>query len=160
MTLVLGSSSRWRQLLFRRHFPEQHTDFVSPDIDEKAIRDADAQVLTRLIANAKADALVERLGRDDPAMCAAGALLICMDQVVRCEGVIREKPESAQQARSFIQSYARGAVAECVNGVVVHNLRSGARVEANEIATVEFAPIPESVIDEAIAKGDIFSSAG
>jgi septum formation protein len=93
MKFILGSSSQWRQILFQRHFPEQEAIFLSPEIDERAIRHQDAETLTRLIANAKADALVHRLGEQDE-----DVLLICMDQVVRCQGSIREKPESAKQA--------------------------------------------------------------
>ena len=37
---------------------------MSPDIDEKAIRHRDARTLTLLIANAKADALVEQLNKE------------------------------------------------------------------------------------------------
>ncbi|KAL3918158.1 MAG: hypothetical protein SGPRY_006121, partial [Prymnesium sp.] len=64
------------------------------------------------------------------------------------------------QARDFLQSYSLGAQAECINGIVVHDLQTGYRCEANETATVSFSPIPEHVIDEAIAKGSIFDSAG
>jgi predicted house-cleaning NTP pyrophosphatase (Maf/HAM1 superfamily) len=60
MRVVLGTSSRWRRQLWRQHFDELECEFEAPDIDEKAIRHADAEALTLLIANAKADALVER----------------------------------------------------------------------------------------------------
>jgi len=155
--LVLGSSSAFRRALFEEHFPLERSSFRSPDIDENAIRHTDAQTLTRLIANAKADALVEQMLSEDPA---ADALLICMDQVVVCDGCIREKPTSEAEARRFLASYQAGSKAECVNGCVVHDLKTGERRAANEIASVSFDSFPESTIDEAIAQGRIYNSSG
>ena len=157
MQLVLGSSSAFRRALFEEHFPLEHSSFRSPDIDESAIRHTDAQTLTRLIANAKADALVEQMLSEDPA---ADALLICMDQVVVCDGCIREKPTSEAEARRYLASYQAGSKAVCVNGCVVHNLQTGERRAANEIASVSFDAFPESTIDEAIAQGRIYNSSG
>lgn len=157
MRIILGSSSQWRRTLWIEHFSRSSTSFLSPDIDEKAIRHSSAEALTLLIANAKADALAAQLLSEDPA---TDALLVCMDQVVRCQGEIREKPISAAQARDFLATYSSGAPAECVNAVVVHNLQSGARCGANEVASVLFRRIPESVVEAAIEQGDIFTSAG
>ena len=155
--IILGSSSKWRRKLFQHHFPEERAEFLAPDIDEKAIRHADAHTMTLLIANSKADVLVERLLCNDPAH---DALLVCMDQVVRCEGSIREKPVNSEEARAFLRSYSEGMPAECVSAVVVHHLQTGLRFAAHELATVSFAPIPSGVVDQAIAQGELFSSAG
>ena len=106
--IILGSSSRWRRTLWEENM-EQQAAYMTPDIDEKAIRHEHAETLTLLIANAKADALVDRLAKEQPD---SEALLICMDQVVRCNGVIREKPSSVEEARDFLQSYSRGDPAE------------------------------------------------
>ena len=108
--LILGSSSKFRQKLWLAHFPGE-SDFRSPDIDEKAIRHTDAKTLTLLIANAKADALATSLLSEEP----LDALLVCLDQVVCCEGSIREKPETAAEARKFLNSYSAGAEAVCVS---------------------------------------------
>ena len=122
--LILGSSSAFRRKLWSEHFPAHTNSYCAPEIDEKAIRHTDAETLTLLIANAKADALVVSLLAQNPEM---DALLVCMDQVVCCEGSIREKPETAAEARSFLASYSSGSAATCVNGIVVHNLRTGVR---------------------------------
>ena len=157
-TLVLGSSSQWRRSLFFQHFAESSTArFMSPDIDEKAIRHRDPETLTLLIANAKADALVQAILSDDPS---ANCLLICMDQVVVCEGEIREKPQDEAEVRRYLASYSAGSAAQCVNGVCVHNLQTGRRVATNALASVRFAPLPTSVVDAAILDGKIFTSAG
>jgi hypothetical protein len=47
-----------------------------------------------------------------------------------------------------------------VNGIAVHNLKTGVRCAANELALVTFASLPSHVIDDAIVQGSIFSSAG
>ena len=107
-SIILGSSSRWRRTLWEENM-EQKAEYMTPDIDEKAIRHEHAETLTLLIANAKADALVGRLARERPE---SEALLICMDQVVRCNGIIREKPTSSEEAREFLRSYSQGDPAE------------------------------------------------
>ena len=152
MHLILGSSSLWRRALWTKHFGEGHT-FLSPDIDEQSIRHEHAADLTLLIANAKADALVARLGSSE-------SLLVCMDQVVRCEGVIREKPQSEAEARRYLETYSSGAAAECISGIVVHNLQTGRRVAASDFSSVRFSPIAPELIDTLIAKGDVYTSAG
>ena len=63
-----------------------------PDIDEKAIaRDARH---TLLIANAKADALVEQLRNEEGEDF--DAVLVCMDQVVCCNDEIRRETDKAR----------------------------------------------------------------
>lgn len=153
LPVVLGTSSKWRRALFAKHFSEYGSDFMKPDIDEKAIRMASPKEMTVAIAKGKADALLPKVdGRD--------VLLICMDQVVCCDGVVREKPENEEEARAFLKSYSQGKGATCVNGVVVHNTQTNRRVTGNENATVFWKPFPDTVIDGLVAKGDIFTCAG
>lgn len=153
--LILGSASKWRRQLFGKHFPERMAtaSFVAADIDEKAIRHPDASVMTCLIAGAKANALL-------PQFSSESALLICMDQVVRCNGEIREKPEDASQARTFLRSYAEGHAAECINGVVIVNTSTGLRFCGNELASVQYGKFSEEAIDRIIARGEVLGSAG
>ena len=54
----------------------------------------------------------------------------------------------------------RFPVAQCVNGCVVVNLSTGFRCAANDVASIQFAAIPDAAIDEAIARGSILTSAG
>eukprot|EP00927_Polykrikos_kofoidii_P079291 TRINITY_DN76082_c0_g1_i1.p1 TRINITY_DN76082_c0_g1~~TRINITY_DN76082_c0_g1_i1.p1 ORF type:complete len:451 (+),score=91.88 TRINITY_DN76082_c0_g1_i1:47-1354(+) len=153
LPVVLGSASVWRRGLFERHFPEYGLDFMQADIDEKAIRNNCPQAMTKAIAAAKADALVSKLdGRE--------VLLVTMDQVVCCDGEVREKPENDDQAREFLESYRQGKGAVCVNGVVVHSTKTGKRVVGGENATVYWQPFPDAVIDHLISRKLIFSSAG
>ena len=59
MKLILGSSSVNRRAVFRQLFPDYYVDdvtnFLSPDIDEKAIRSENPREMVKLIADAKAD---------------------------------------------------------------------------------------------------------
>lgn len=151
--VVLGTSSKWRRALFEKHFPEYGSDFMKPDIDEKAIRAELPEDMTVAIASGKADALVPRLaGRE--------VLLVCMDQVVCCDGVVREKPESEEQARAYLQSYQQGKGATCVNGIAVHSTSTGKRVTGVNTASAYWKPFPDAVIDGLVKKGDIFTCAG
>ena len=98
LPIILGSSSIWRKQVLTNLGYKFTT--MSPDIDEKAIRynwryyftvltlfrDPDPTKLTLMIANAKADALLSKV--TEP------SILITSDQVIVCNGVIREKPES------------------------------------------------------------------
>lgn len=151
--VVLGTSSKWRRVLFAKHFPEYGNDFMAADIDEKAIRLPRPEDMTIAIASAKADALLPHLaGRD--------VLLVCLDQVICCEDEVREKPESEAQAREFLESYRNGKGAKAVNGIVVHNTRTGRRVTGTDCATMHWKPFPDSVIEHFLEEKEIFNSAG
>jgi len=153
LPVVLGTSSKWRRALFAQHFPEYGSDAMKPDIDEKAIRAATPEAMTVAIASGKADALLPRLeGRH--------VLLVAMDQVVVCAGKVREKPQNEAEARGYLESYSAGEGACCVNGIVVHNTKSGRRVTGVEEATAFWRPFPESVVEHLIKKADVFTCAG
>lgn len=50
--------------------------------------------------------------------------MICSDQVIECNGKIREKPENEEEARQFLKSYGTyPAKAYCA--VVVMNTKTG-----------------------------------
>jgi len=153
LPVVLGTQSKWRRELFAKHFAEYGSDFMSADIDEKAIRMERPEEMTVAIASAKADALLPHLaGRE--------VLLVCMDQVVCCDGSVREKPESETQARAFLESYRSGKGARCVNGIVVHNTRTGRRVTGCDSSTIFWKPFPDAVIEHLLAEKLIFTCAG
>jgi septum formation protein len=59
---------------------------------------------------------------------------------------LREKPETLDQARFFIETYS-GKWIQTVSALVVHNTVTGARVEGIDIATVRFSDIPAATID-------------
>jgi len=120
-------------------------------IDEQAIRAEDPGALTLALAHAKADALLPQI--HEP------ALLITSDQVVVWQGKIREKPAHAEEARAFLRGYADGP-AETVTAVVVTNTATGVRQQGVDVATVWFRRIPEEVIEQVIAREEVFAHAG
>jgi len=67
--------------------------------------------------------------------------------------------QTAEECKSFLRSY-KDHPAECVNGVVVTNVKTGKQVEGNYIAKQHFKEIPESAMDELIKKGDVMSCCG
>lgn len=149
MKIILGSQSTYR----RKIMEESGIPFeaMSADIDEKAIRFPNPQTLTLALAHAKADALLARI--TEP------ALLITTDQVVLHNNTILEKPESADEARSFLRTYADAPV-QTIAAVVVTNTETDKRHEGIDIATTYFKSIPEETIEALIQKGDLFYCCG
>jgi septum formation protein len=150
LPIVLGSSSVWRKEVMKNLLGTLDIETISPDIDEKAIRDKDPSQLTLKIARAKSKALLERLKHEGHQPC----ILVCSDQVV-CfgdkQGEIREKPETIEQAKQFLRSY-RLKPAVCVASVVVTNTLTGKQTEGVDWASQYFKPneMTESLFDELI----------
>ena len=149
MHIILGSQSHGRRELLSAM---GYAFAVMPaHIDERAIRSADPVALTLALAHAKANALLPQLHKP--------ALLITSDQVVVWQGTIREKPAHAEEARAFLRGYAEGP-AETVTAVVITHTATGLRRQGVDRATVWFRRIPEEVIDQVIARGEVFALAG
>jgi septum formation protein len=149
MKIILGSSSKWRQQILEKAGYE--FSVMHPNIDERKIRLREPKELALALAYAKADALIPKITES--------AVLITTDQVVLCNGHIYEKPNSEQEAREFIHSYAEH-LAQTITAVVVTNIENNKQAAGVDIVNIIFKPIPESVIEELIAKGNIFSCAG
>jgi septum formation protein len=149
MHIILGSQSHGRRELLAAMGYEFAV--MPADIDERAIRSEDPGALTLALAHAKADALLPQI--HEP------VLLITSDQVVVWQGKIREKPEHAEEARAFLWGYAEGP-AETVTAVVVTNTATGVRQQGVDRATVWFRRIPEEIIAQVIARGEVFAHAG
>ncbi len=149
MKIILGSSSKWRRQVLKDAGYAFTT--LSPNIDERKIRDEDPKRLALAIAHAKNNALLPKITEE--------ALLITTDQVVTCRGEIYEKPVSPEEARKFLCSYAKHPAAT-VSAVVVTNTRTGKRAEGVDIVNILFNPIPKSEIDRLVEEGGIFSCAG
>ncbi len=140
MKFVLGSGSAYRKIALKEMGYE--FDVVTAGIDEKAIRFDDPKQLTLALAHAKAKAIIPEL--DEP------SVLITSDQVVVCQGVIREKPIGASQAREFLESYSHYP-AETVTAVVVTNTATNVQAEAVDVAKIFFKPLPAELIDRLVA---------
>ncbi|XP_029129628.1 7-methyl-GTP pyrophosphatase isoform X4 [Cajanus cajan] len=146
--IILGSSSKAR----REILAEMGYEFtiVTADIDEKSIRREKPEDLVMTLAEAKADAIVQRLStgvslEEDTST----TLLITADTVVVYRGTIREKPTSEKEAREFIKGYS-GSHAAVVGSVIVTNIATGKRCGGWDSAEVYFLEIPDEVIDSLV----------
>jgi septum formation protein len=147
--IILGSSSRSRRgILVRLGLSHE---VMRPDIDEKAIRDADPCELTLKLGHAKAEAIIARL--------AEPALVITSDQVTMYEGEIREKPVDEAEARRCLGDYERAPV-QTVTSLVITDTATGRQFAATDTVTVRFRPIPEDLKRMALERGDILQYAG
>ncbi|AET03922.1 putative inosine triphosphate pyrophosphatase [Medicago truncatula] len=156
--IILGSSSKARKQILA----EMGYEFtiMTADIDEKSIRREKPEDLVVTLAEAKADAIVQRLLNDGQLEAdASTTLLITADTVVVYRGIIREKPTSEKEAREFVKGYS-GSHAAVVGSVVVTNLVTGKRYGGWEGAEVYFLEIPDEVIDNLIDDGVTFNVAG
>ncbi|XP_019154748.1 PREDICTED: maf-like protein DDB_G0281937 isoform X2 [Ipomoea nil] len=156
--IILGSSSFAR----RKILAEMGYEFtvMIADIDEQSIRKEKAEELVVALAEAKADAIMERLKSTGEMKEILGpTLLITADTVAVYEGVIREKPSGKEEARQFIKGYS-GGQASVVGSVVVTNLTTGKRKTGWELSEVYFHEIPDEVIDNLIEEGIILNVAG
>lgn len=146
--LLLGSASFTRKLILKE-MEVPFSKFVRP-IDEKALGDrsenAPPRELVLLLANAKMDRLVEELKDNDPkdlpenvAENNKGWVVLTGDQVVTCGGKILEKPESVEEAKKFVEGYAKSPPST-VGSVVLYHHPSGIRVEGVDTATIHFNP--------------------
>jgi predicted house-cleaning NTP pyrophosphatase (Maf/HAM1 superfamily) len=66
---------------------------------------------------------------------------------------------SCEEARTFLRGYAEGP-AETVTAVVVTNTATGVRRQGVDRAKVWFRRIPEEVIAQVVARGEVFAHAG
>ena len=162
MKVILASSSVWRRHLFQLYWPDVVPSnpadiFLSPNIDEKAIRHDDPRHMCLMIAEAK---LRQGILPHFAETVAGADFVITCDQVVLFDGHVREKPVDATQARDYLESYARGGPAECLNGLVVHHVPSGKTLTALDSSSVSFKSFPDSVIDAVIESGVAMQTAG
>ncbi|XP_012071863.1 7-methyl-GTP pyrophosphatase isoform X8 [Jatropha curcas] len=155
--IILGSSSIAR----RKILAEMGYEFTvtTADIDEKCIRKEKPEELVMALAEAKAEAILQRLSVHDYIKDAVPALLITCDQVVVYEGSIREKPSSEEEARQFLKGYSGGHAAT-VSSVLVTNLKTGFRKVEWDRVEIYFHEIPDEVIEKLIEEGLVLRVAG
>lgn len=150
MKIILGSGSKWRKTILEK--AGYDFEVMTADIDEKAIRLDDYEKLPILIARAKAEALLPKI--NEP------AILITSDQVVVCDGELREKPVDENEAKIFMESYSAGHPGQTNTSVIVINTENGKQAEGLDISKAYFKKIPSEIISEFIATGDAFLCSG
>ncbi|XP_030950527.1 uncharacterized protein LOC126712251 isoform X3 [Quercus robur] len=155
--IILGSSSIAR----RKILAEMGYEFtiMTADIDEKCIRKEKPEDLVMALAEAKAEAILQRLPIGDYVKDAEPTLLVTCDQVVVYEGVVREKPSSKEEARQFLKDYSGGHAAT-VGSVLVTNLKTGFRKGEWDRVEIYFHTIPDETIEKLIEEGTVLYVAG
>ena len=123
------------------------------NVDEKAIRHENFYELPLRLARAKAEALLPKI--TEP------AFLITADQVIVWNGELREKPRNPAEARRYLETFSGSEYpAECVNGVVVTNTKTGGMSAELEISKVYFGIIPKEVIETFLCTGIMYKYGG
>jgi septum formation protein len=153
--LILGSGSATRATILREM--GLRFEVLKPGIDEKAIRFSDPRELVMALGKAKAEALLK--GEQATEIRDQRSLILTGDQVVVCNDVILEKPESAEQARAFINSYPLHSPRTVGSCIITDPVTSQQWCAIDE-ATVHFRPFPAETVDALIDEGEVFYCAG
>ena len=111
--------------------------------------------LVKAVAHAKASALLA----SHAAIWPAHALLITSDQVVMHNGIIREKPSCAEEARAFIKSYSSSSC-QTVGCIMVTRVSDGLQHFSIESTNILYREIPDAVVDAVVDEGEVMSCAG
>lgn len=154
--MVLATSSKYRQSIFKDHFPDLYfgddaKQFLCPDVDEKAIRHPNPEDMVRKIAEAKCDQILKEHGD----RLLNSRVVVTCDEIVVCNGNVREKPKDLQEATQFLKSYQSGDEAVCLNGLVVHHIQSGRRQALVHESRIRFKSFSDEVLQE-LLKDPIF----
>lgn len=150
MKLILGSSSKYRKNILEK--AGYVFDILVPYIDERLIQTEDPYERPLIVAQAKAEILISKI--EEP------ALLITSDVIAICDGEVREKPQSKDEARGFLREYSRGIGPEGVTAIVIYNTVTKEYFKGVDKAQVFFNKFPESVIEDFIENGDALGRAG
>ena len=127
-------------------------EVMIPEVEEKNIKENDPYKRPLVVARAKANALISKI--KEP------ALLITSDVIAVCNGELREKPRSEDEAREFLREYGSGVAPEGVTAIVIYDTVTGKYYEGADRAQVFFNPFPDSVIEDFIQNGDSLGRAG
>ncbi|KVI08835.1 Maf-like protein [Cynara cardunculus var. scolymus] len=139
--------------------------FLGSKIDMDFVRTKKPEDLVLALAEAKADAIISRLGiTGHKEENAHPTLLITADTVYSFAygklgpggfgpkpglRMIREKPSSKEEARHFIKGYS-GGCAIVVGSIVITNLTTGIKKRGWDRSEVYFHDIPDEVIDRLV----------
>lgn len=135
MTLILGSESIFRkQVLLDAGY---EFEVIPAHLDEKEIRRKSAEVLTAVLAHAKGYALVERLKIANRKAC-----VITADQVMECNGLILEKPQSRIEAQQQLKAY-EDHNPKTVSALHIYNMFTNIAAEGVDVTEIRIAPFSE-----------------
>jgi septum formation protein len=152
MKLILASASpRRAQILRDAGIP---FEIARANVNERRRLGESARVMTRRLAQAKAQIIAKKLGKKP-----LQAIVIGADTTVEVKGELLGKPQSLAQARKMLRKLA-GKTHRVVTSVAAIRLPDHAEVIVTEITRVRFAPLSAEDIAEYVATGEPLDKAG
>lgn len=124
---------------------------MNPNIDEKAIRCENPEQLVTALAYAKAEALLPQVNEE--------ALLITSDQVVYCNNQIIEKPENIEEARYFLDLFAKFKT-QTFTAMLVTNTVTKQQFGGVDIAEIKIVAIPQDITEMLVQQEYTLNYAG
>ena len=152
MKLILASASpRRAQILRDAGIP---FEIARANVNERRRRGESAPVMTRRLAQAKAQAIARKLGKKH-----LDAIVVGADTTVEVNGELLGKPQSSAEARKMLRKLA-GRTHRVVTSVAAIRLPDHAQAIATESTRVRFAPLSADDIAEYVATGEPLDKAG
>jgi septum formation protein len=152
MKLILASASPRRAQILRD--AGLRFEAVQARVSERRKRGETARIMTRRLAQAKARAVVKKLGNEP-----GEAIVIGADTIVEVNGELLGKPQSPRAAREMLAKLA-GRTHRVVTSVAATRLPDRAQVIATESTRVRFARIDAHEIAEYVMTGEPLDKAG
>jgi septum formation protein len=150
--LILASASpRRAQILRDAGIP---FEIARANVSERRRRGESAGLMTRRLAQAKAQAIVKKLGKKS-----LQAIVIGADTTVEVNGELLGKPQSSAEARKMLSKLG-GKSHRVVTSVAAIRLPDHAQAIATETTRVRFAPLSADDIAEYVATGEPLDKAG
>ena len=161
--IILGSSSVFRKESLERILERNKIEIsgkieiMSPNIDEKAIRDENPEEMVKLIASAKLKRILEILTDvDDDSVL---SVIITGDQVIDCNGSILEKPSNEVELRKNMSNFVSFSPFT-VSGVVVCAPQLGLTFTGVERVKVVYKQIEEEDLKELVKNETPYTCCG
>jgi septum formation protein len=152
MKLILASTSpRRAQILRDAGIP---FEIARANVNERRRLGESARVMTRRLAQAKAQIIAKKLGKKP-----LQAIVIGADTTVEVKGELLGKPQSLAQARKMLRKLA-GKTHRVVTSVAAIRLPDHAQAIATVTTRVRFAPLSAEDIAEYVATGEPLDKAG
>lgn len=147
---ILASASPRRSDLFQA----RGLDFraVPADIDEDSVQGDNPEETARMLAEAKARAVLPEIGMEREVVVAA-------DTVVILDNEVLGKPKDADEAVGMLERLS-GRSHTVVTGVAIFDPATGQALSDTEATEVEFRPLTRQEIDAYVATGDPLDKAG
>jgi septum formation protein len=152
MKLILASASpRRAQILRDAGIP---FEVARANVNERRRQGESARVMTRRLAQAKAQIIAKKLGKKP-----LRAIVIGADTTVEVMGELLGKPQSSAGARTMLRKLA-GKTHRVVTSVAAIRLPDHAEVIVTETTRVRFAPLSAEDIADYVATGEPLDKAG